>query len=95
MQQAKDKTQHMILVGIHAVVMTIFMYGVYLFLIKDKECPKPKACPPPKACPSPKKCLKCDDSPQGDTPQGDTLPQPKTQPPAQQSGSGTIEGFSF
>ena len=43
--KVKDKKQHMILVGIHAVVMTLLMYGAY-FLIKD-ECPPPK-CPPPK-----------------------------------------------
>ena len=45
--KVKDKKQHMILVGIHAVVMTLLMYGAYLFLIKDKECPPPKKCPPP------------------------------------------------
>ena len=94
--KVKDKKQHMILVGIHAVVMTLLMYGAYLFLIKDKECPKPKKCPPPKKCPQVN---------QPSVQQDDAQPkvddsQPKVDPSkppvkTQQSGSGTVEGFSF
>ena len=87
--KVKDKKQHMILVGIHAVVMTLLMYGAYLFLIKDKECPKPKKCPPPK---------KCSEVNQPQVQQDDVQPKSDpSKPPVktQQSGSGTIEGFSF
>lgn len=66
----KDKKQHMILVGIHAAVMTLLMYGAYLFLIKDKECP-PNKCPPNK-CPEVKQ------------PPVRPQVQPPVQPPVQQ-----------
>ena len=46
--KVKNKTHHMILVGIHSVVMTILMYIAYSVLIKDKECPPPRLCPPAK-----------------------------------------------
>ena len=84
--KVKDKKQHMLLVGIHAVVMTLLMYGAYVFLIQDKECPKPKVCPPPKKCPPPTKCQKCEQSD----------PTPTKAPQAKESTSSkTVEGFSF
>ena len=70
----KDKKQHMILVGIHAAVMTLLMYGAYLFLIKDKECP-PNKCPPNK-CPEVKQPPVL--------PQVQPPVQPQVQPPVQQ-----------
>ena len=82
--KVKDKKQHMLLVGIHAVVMTLLMYGAYVFLIQDKECPKPKVCPPPKKCPPPTKCQKCEQT-STKTPQ-----QAKASPRSE-----TVEGFSF
>ena len=84
--KVKDKKQHMLLVGIHAVVMTLLMYGAYVFLIQDKECPKPKVCPPPKKCPPPTKCQKCEQS----DPTSTKAPQAK-----ESTRSETVEGFSF
>ena len=87
--KVKDKKQHMLLVGIHAVVMTLLMYGAYVFLIQDKECPKSKVCPPPKKCPEVKQA----------PPQPKQAPdQPKQAPPQPtqpSNGSDAVEGFSF
>ena len=52
--KVKNKKDHMILVVIHSVVMTLLMYAAFEFLIKDTECPPPPpapACPPPPPCP--------------------------------------------
>ena len=51
--KVKNKKDHMILVVIHSVVMTLLMYGAFEFLIKDTECPPAPACPSPPPCPSP------------------------------------------
>jgi hypothetical protein len=96
--KVKDKKQHMLLVGIHAVVMTLLMYGAYVFLIQDKECPKPKACPPPKKCPEVKQAPQVDDQsiPPKATPPSKVTPPSKASPPSQPSnGSDAVEGFSF
>ena len=97
--KVKDRKQHMILVGIHAVVMTLLMYGAYLFLIKDKVCPKPKKCatvkpspPQPKPPPPPPTPTPQSNPPQPKPPQPTPLPNPPSQP---SNGSGGIEGFSF
>ena len=89
--KVKDKKQHMILVGIHAVVMTLLMYGAYLFLIKDKECPKPKVCPPPKKCPEVKQAPPSQPAPPS-KPASPSKPAPPSQP---SNGSDAVEGFSF
>jgi hypothetical protein len=74
----KNKTHHMILVGIHSVVMTVLMYVAYTMLIKDKECPPPPACPPPPPVPE---CPVCD----GDKPADQQQPPAdQQQPPADQ-----------
>ena len=44
----KNKTHHMILVGIHSIVMTTLMYVAFTMLVQDKECPPP---PPVEDCP--------------------------------------------
>ena len=89
--KVKDKKQHMILVGIHAVVMTLLMYGAYLFLINDKECPKPKVCPPPKKCPEVKQAPPSQPAPPS-KPASPSKPAPPSQP---SNGSDAVEGFSF
>lgn len=89
--KVKDKKQHMILVGIHAVVMTLLMYGAYLFLIKDKECPKSKVCPPPKKCPEVKQAPPSQPAPPS-KPASPSKPTPPSQP---SNGSDAVEGFSF
>ena len=85
----------MILVG-PCCCYDITMYGAYLFLIKDKECPPPKKCPPTKKCPEVNQPPVQQDvgKPNVDDSQPKVDP---SKPPVktQQSGSGTIEGFSF
>lgn len=54
----KNKTHHFLLVGIHSLVMSLVMFGVFGVLVLDKTiCPPPKKCPPP---PPPKKCPTCE-----------------------------------
>ena len=58
--KVKNKKQHLMLVAIHSVVMSLVMFGVLSSLVIDKECPPP---PPPKKCPPPpppKKCPTCE-----------------------------------
>lgn len=90
--KVKNKTQHMVLVGVHSVVMTLLMYGAYVLLIKDKVCPPcPKAIPPaptPPAPPAPKK----PPSPTPPAPPASKEPTPPS-PPKQQDNQ--VEGFSF
>ena len=96
----KNKTHHMILVGIHSVVMTVLMYVAYTMLIKDKECPPPPACPPPPPVPE---CPVCDgekpaDQPPADQPPADQPPADQQQPSSELLGSvnaNVVEPFSF
>ena len=105
----KNKTHHMILVGIHSVVMTVLMYVAYTMLIKDKECPPPPACPPPPPVPE---CPVCDgdkpadqQQPPADQPPADQPPADQQQPPADQqqpssellgsANANVVEPFSF
>ena len=91
----KNKTHHMILVGIHSVVMTVLMYVAYTMLIKDKECPPPPACPPPPPVPE---CPVCDDDKPEDQPPADQPPADQQQPSSELLGSGganVVEPFSF
>jgi len=57
--KVKNKKQHLLLVAIHSVVMSVVMFGVLSNLVIDKDCPppKPKKCPPPIP---PKKCPICE-----------------------------------
>jgi hypothetical protein len=100
--KVKDKKQHMILVGIHAAVMTLLMYVAYIYLIKDKVCPKPRVCPPPKKCPT------CDDLSKDSKQEPVQKKTPTEQPSAptekastqqpdsmDNSGLSMVEGFSF
>ena len=91
----KNKTHHMILVGIHSVVMTVLMYVAYTMLIKDKECPPPPACPPPPPVPE---CPVCDGEKPADQPPADQPPADQQQPSSELLGSANanvIEPFSF
>ena len=91
----KNKTHHMILVGIHSVVMTVLMYVAYTMLIKDKECPPPPACPPPPPVPE---CPVCDGDKPADQPPADQPPADQQQPSSELLGSANanvIEPFSF
>ena len=93
----KNKTHHMILVGIHSVVMTVLMYVAYTMLIKDKECPPPPACPPPPPVPE---CPVCDDDKPADQqqPPADQPPADQQQPSSELLGSvnaNVVEPFSF
>ena len=97
----KNKTHHMILVGIHSVVMTVLMYMAYTMLIKDKECPPPPACPPPPPVPE---CPVCDGEKPEDQQQPPEEQPPADQPPADQQPSSElldsgvvnlVEPFSF
>ena len=73
--KVKNKKDHMILVAIHSVVMTLLMYAAFEFLIKDKECP---------ACPAKKPCPVSDKKKEQKPAQPPAQPaQPPTQPPAQ------------
>jgi len=73
--KVKNKKDHMILVAIHSVVMTLLMYAAFEFLIKDKECP---------ACPAKKPCPVCDKKKEQKPAQPPAQPaQPLAQPPAQ------------
>lgn len=100
----KNKTHHMILVGVHSVVMTVLMYVAYTMLIKDKVCPPPPSCPPVPECPV------CDNDQQPTDEQQPPAEQPPAeQPPAEQppvdqqppsellgsGGANVIEPFSF
>jgi hypothetical protein len=101
----KNKTHHMVLVGVHSVVMTVLMYVAYTMLIKDKECPPPPSCPPPPPVPE---CPVCDgdkpadqppaDQPPADQPPADQPPADQQQPSSELLGSGganVVEPFSF
>ena len=78
--KVKNKKDHMILVAIHSIVMTLLMYAAYVFLIKDKQCPP---CPAKK--PNPVLMKKKEQKPpaQPDQPVQPSPPAPPSQPPAQ------------
>ena len=78
--KVKNKKDHMILVAIHSVVMTLLMYVAYVFLIKDKECPP---CPAKK--PNPVLMKKKEQKPPAQPDQPPAPPAPPTQPPTQPS----------
>ena len=85
----KNKTHHMVLVGIHSVVMTVLMYVAYTMLIKDIECPPP---PPVPECPV------CDSDKPEEQPPADQPPADQQQPPSELLGSANanvVEPFSF
>ena len=96
----KNKTHHMILVGIHSVVMTVLMYVAYTMLIKDKDCQPPPECPPPPPVPE---CPVCDgdkpeEQPQADQPPADQPPADQQQPSSEllsSSSANVVEPFSF
>ena len=71
----KNKTHHMVLVGIHSVVMTVLMYVAYTMLIKDTECPPP---PPVPECPV------CDSDEYQPPVDQQQPPAEQQQPPAEQ-----------
>ena len=92
--KVKNKKDHMILVAIHSVVMTLLMYAAFEFLIKDKECPPAPACPPQPPCPV------CEEKKQADQPPDQPPAQPPSQPPAQPhaqppvvEGYGSVSGY--
>ena len=74
--KVKNKKDHMILVAIHSIVMTLLMYAAYVFLIKDKECPP---------CPAKKPCAVCEKKKEQKPPAQPAQPpsQPPAQPPSQ------------
>ena len=94
--KVKNKKDHMILVAIHSVVMTLLMYVAYVFLIKDKECPP---CPAKK--PNPVLMKKKEQKPpaQPDQPpaqppsQPPAQPAPPSQPPSQAADQPLVEGY--
>jgi hypothetical protein len=83
--KVKNRNQHLLLVAIHSVVMSLVMFGVLSSLVIDKECPSP---PPPKKCPPPpppKKCPPCEKENDGSNSANG----------ANGANDANIEGFSF
>ena len=69
--RVKNKNEHFLLVGIHAVVMTLLMFAAFNLLIIDRDpCPSPKKCPPPPPPPPPKPCPICDSVESDEAPEG-------------------------
>ena len=90
--KVKNKTQHMVLVGVHSVVMTLLMYGAYVLLIKDKVCPPcPKATPPAPTPPAPP----APPAPTPPAPKKPPSPTPPTPPSPPKQQDNQVEGFSF
>jgi hypothetical protein len=77
--KVKNKKDHMILVAIHSIVMTLLMYAAYVFLIKDKECPP---------CPAKKPCAVCEKKKE------QKPPAPPAQPPAPPADGSLVEGYT-
>ena len=84
--KVKNKKDHMILVAIHSIVMTLLMYAAYVFLIKDKECPP---CPAKK--PTPVLMKKKEQKPP--TQPAQPPAQPPSQPPAPPVDQPLVEGY--
>jgi len=68
----KNKNEHLLLVGIHAIVMTSLMYVAFINFIEDKKCPPPPKCPSPN-CPPPPECPKCEENQNNTTIEGFSL----------------------
>ena len=81
----KNKTHHMILVGIHSVVMTALMYVAYVSLVRDIDCPPA----PPCAVCAEKEQADLDDSTDDVVDSQPSVTVEDKQPPL------TVEGFSF